>query len=294
MTLKKEQLIKSATYAAIAIASVLVVSKFIVWKLTDSMSLQASLMDSVLDVVASVINYFVVKQALKPADDNHRFGHGKAEALAGLAQSAFITGSAFWLLIEVIDRLNNPHEMVFNALSNWVMVGACLLTLLLVLYQRYVIKKTNSLVIKADSLHYETDLLTNIGVLLSINLSSYFHIGRLDAVVGGLIALYILWTSFEIIKASLSVLMDEELPLQEREEIIKIISSHEGVLSFHDLKTRSSGQEHFIQVHLELTPTISLKEAHDIAEKVEKSLKNRYEGAQVIIHQDPYPQREYH
>ncbi|HLD95170.1 MAG TPA: cation diffusion facilitator family transporter [Alphaproteobacteria bacterium] len=289
MSFSKEKHIKSATYAAVLTASTLVISKFIVWRLTDSMSLQASLMDSLLDVLASIVNFVVVRQALKPADENHRFGHGKAEALAGLAQSMFITGSAFWLLIEVINRLTVPHAMVFNPFGNWVMIGATFLTLMLVLYQRYVIKKTNSLVIKADCLHYKTDILTNLGVLLSLNLSTRFQIARLDAFIGGAIALYILWTSYEIIKSSLSVLMDEELPDAPRNEIEAIVSSHEGVMGFHDLRTRSAGQYLFIQLHLDIDATLTLKRAHKIAQEVEDSLKEHFPEAQVIIHQDPYP-----
>jgi len=189
-------LVTTATYAAVVVAAFLIMAKFFAWMRTDSLSLQASLIDSLLDMVASIINLLVVRQALKPADDEHRFGHGKAEALGGLGQSTFIAGSAVWLIIDAIHRLIHPHPLQESGTGSVVMIIAIILTLLLVIYQRYVIKRTRSLAISADSLHYLGDLYTNIGVLISLNISVLFGWTRLDSLVGAGIAGYILYTSW--------------------------------------------------------------------------------------------------
>lgn len=285
-------LITTATYGAVAVAAILIAAKFFAWMRTDSLSLQASLIDSLLDMVASIINLLVVRQALKPADKEHRFGHGKAEALGGLGQSAFIAGSAVWLLIEVTHRLINPHSLQDAQIGSFVMIMASILTLLLVLYQRYVIKRTRSLAIAADSLHYLGDFYTNIGVLVSLNVSVFFGWTYLDSFVGAGIAAYILHSSWKISQRSLDVLMDRELPDDARLEITKIALSHPHVWGVHDLRTRSAGLQDFIQMHLDMDEKLSLLEAHDIAHDIELSLKQAFPHAEVIIHQDPIPNQE--
>ncbi len=209
--LPHQMLMTLATYGAVGIAAILIGAKFFAWMQTDSLSLQASLIDSLLDIVASVINLFVVRHALKPADKEHSFGHGKIEALGGLGQSTFIAGSAVWLMIEASHRLIHPHPLQETFIGTIVMVFAIVLTFGLVVFQRYVIKKTRSLAISADSLHYLSDLFTNIGVLISLNLSIYLGWLYLDVLVGMGIAVYILYTSWEIGRRSLDVLMDREL-----------------------------------------------------------------------------------
>jgi ferrous-iron efflux pump FieF len=285
-------LITTATYGAVGVAAILIAAKFFAWMRTDSLSLQASLIDSLLDMVASVINLLVVRQALKPADKEHRFGHGKAEALGGLGQSAFIAGSAVWLLIDVTHRLINPHPLQDAQIGSFVMIIASILTLLLVLYQRYVIKRTRSLVIAADSLHYLGDFYTNIGVLVSLNVSVILGWTHLDSLVGAGIAAYILHSSWKISQRSLDVLMDRELPDAERLQITKIALSHPHVWGVHDLRTRSAGLQDFIQMHLDMDEKLSLLEAHDIANDVELAVQAAFPHAEVIIHQDPIPNQE--
>lgn len=285
-------LITSATYGAVTIAAVLIAAKFFAWMRTDSLSLQASLIDSLLDIVASIINLVVVKQALKPADAEHRFGHGKAEALAGLGQSAFIAGSATWLIIDAIHRLIHPHALQESFTGSVVMIIAIILTSLLVFYQRYVVKQTQSLAISADSLHYLSDMYANIGVLISLNISTLFGWNRLDAIVGAGIAGYILYTSWSIARRALDVLMDRELPDEERLRITELVLKDPRVWGVHDLRTRSSGLQEFIQMHLDMDENLSLIEAHDIAADVEAALQKAFPKAEIIIHQDPVPNRE--
>lgn len=284
---RESYLLKSAAYAAIIVAAVLIVGKYFAWRLTDSVSIQASLLDSVLDIFASIVNFFAVRQALKPADFHHRFGYGKIEALAGIAQSIFILVSAIWLLGEVYNHMVMPHEMGDISMATNVMGVSTILTILLVAYQRYVISRTKSVAIEADSLHYQTDLLTNAGVLIGINISAYFGLNWLDPIIGIFIIVYIVITSYKISKTSLDILVDRELPEKQRLQILDIVRQHPKVYGVHDLKTRSAGLYEFIQMHLDLDENITLKEAHDIAEKVELSLLHYYPKAEVIIHQDP-------
>lgn len=282
-------LIRSATYAAIVIAAILVTTKFFAWTQTDSISLQASLIDSLLDMAASLINLFVVKQALKPADKEHRFGHGKAEALGGLAQSAFIAGSAIWIIIDAIHCLIHPHPLQQSNTGTAVIIMASLLTMFLVAYQRYVIRQTRSLVISADSLHYFGDLCSNLGVLISLNVSAFLGLTRLDPLIGIGIALYILHSSWEIGRQSLNVLMDHELPDSARTKITKIALNHPKVWGIHELRTRSAGHQEFIQMHLDMDEKLSLLEAHNIADEIEMALQKAFPHAEIIIHQDPLP-----
>lgn len=287
MPIHHKQLLRFATYVAPIVACILILGKFTAWLKTDSLSLQASLIDSLLDLAASLINFFVIRQALKPADEEHRFGHGKAEALGGLGQSAFIAGSAIWLLIDMVHRLIAPHPLTDPGTGTIVMVLATILTTGLVIFQRYVVKETRSMAIAADSLHYQSDILTNIGVLISINLAVYMNWAWLDVLFGGGIAAYILYTSWHIGARSLNVLMDRELPDSDREQIINLALGHPHVLGIHDLRTRSSGLQEFIQMHLDLDDKISFVLAHEISETVEHAIQKAYPHAEVIIHQDP-------
>jgi ferrous-iron efflux pump FieF len=287
-----KMLMTLATYGAVGVAAILIGAKFFAWMQTDSLSLQASLIDSLLDIVASVINLFVVRHALKPADKEHRFGHGKAEALGGLGQSTFIAGSAVWLMIEAVHRLIHPHPLQEGFIGSIVMIFAITLTFGLVIFQRYVIKRTRSLAISADSLHYLSDLFANIGVLISLNLSIFLGWGHLDVLVGMGIAVYILYTSWEIGRRSLDVLMDRELADAAREQIMEIALQHPHIWGVHDLRTRSTGLQDFIQMHLDMDETLSLLEAHNIGNDVEAAIQREFPHAQIIIHQDPRPNRE--
>jgi ferrous-iron efflux pump FieF len=280
------RLLRLATYASISVALVLILAKLVAWGLSDSVSLLATLIDSVLDALASLINLVAVRHALTPADKEHRFGHGKAEALAGLSQSMFIAGSAGFLLLEAVRRIISPIAVEAVGLGMLVMVFSIVATLLLLAIQNHVIRKTNSTAIRADALHYRTDLLVNGSVILALWLSLQGWAG-FDALFACAIAIYILYSAWEIIKVSYDHLMDRELPDEQREEIKTLVLVHKSVRGMHDLRSRHSGTVTFIQFHLELDDDLSLLEAHKISDEVEMHLLEAYPGSEIIIHIDP-------
>jgi ferrous-iron efflux pump FieF len=275
-----------ATYASISVAVVLIVAKAIAWGMSDSVSLLATLIDSTLDALASLINLVAVRHALSPADKEHRFGHGKAEALAGLGQAAFITGSAGFLLLESGRRIVTPVPLESYGIAMEVMWLSIVATVLLLSFQRYVIRKTDSTAIKADALHYRTDLLVNGSVIVALWLSVRGWSG-FDALFAIAIALYILYSAWEIVQQAFDHLMDRELPNAERDKIKRIARAHEAVHGMHDLRSRRSGTATFIQLHLELDDDLTLLQAHKISDEVEANLQAVYPGAEIIIHVDP-------
>ncbi|MBT6104945.1 MAG: cation diffusion facilitator family transporter [Porticoccaceae bacterium] len=280
------KLLRLATYASISVALILIVAKLIAWGLSDSVSLLATLIDSVLDALASLINLIAVRHALTPADKEHRFGHGKAEALAGLSQSMFIAGSAGFLLLEAGRRLISPIAVESVGVSMLVMVFSIIATLLLLSFQAHVIRKTNSTAIRADALHYRSDLLVNASVILALWLSVKGWAG-FDALFACAIAIYILYSAWEIITVSYDHLMDRELPDEQREEIERLVLQHKSARGLHDLRSRHSGTVTFIQLHLELDDDLSLLEAHKISDEVELCLLEAFPGSEIIIHIDP-------
>lgn len=281
------RLMRWATYASVSVASILIVSKLYAWTVTDSVSLLSTLIDSLLDAAASLINLLAVRHALQPADREHRFGHGKAEPLAGLAQSAFITGSAVFLLFEAAERLANPKMITGTEVGYVVMVISIVLTLILVIFQRYVVKQSGSVAISADSLHYQTDLLINASVILSLYLVSQMNWPLADPLFAIAIVAYIIYTAWQIGHDAYQILMDRELPDEDRDKIRKIVLAQPGVLGMHDLRTRSSGTQAFIQLHLELDGEMKLKDAHVIADRVELEVGSAFPNAEVMVHEDP-------
>ena len=280
------RLMRLATYASISVATILIIAKSIAWGMSGSVSLLATLIDSTLDAFASLINLIAVRHALSPADKEHRFGHGKAEALAGLGQAAFIAGSAGFLLLEAGRRIAHPLPLEAPGVGIMVMLLSIVATLLLLGFQRYVIRKTNSTAIKADALHYRTDLLVNGSVIVALWLSVQGWAG-FDAMFAIGIAIYILYSAWEIVKQAFDHLMDRELPDVERDNIQRIASEHKDVHGMHDLRSRRSGIATFIQLHLELDDDLTLLQAHQVSDEVEWSLQQAYPGAEVIIHIDP-------
>jgi ferrous-iron efflux pump FieF len=281
------KLMRWATYASVTTAVILIFAKIIAWFMTDSVSILATLLDSSLDVLASVINLIAVRHALEPADNEHRFGHGKAEALSGIGQALFIAGSAGFLLLQAIGRIINPQNMVTGLeVGVGVMVFSIAATLLLLSFQKYVVRKTGSTAIKADALHYKTDLLVNGSVIVALFLTVYGW-GYFDAIFGVGIAIFILYSAWQIVKESIDLLMDHEIADEEREKIANIVLGHEKALGYHDLRTRRSGTRVFVQLHLELDATQTLASAHAIADNIEKDIAALFDDAEVIIHEDP-------
>ena len=278
---------RAATYASVAVASVLILIKTGAWFATDSLSLLSSLVDSILDAGASLVNLFAVSHALQPADNEHRFGHGKAEALASLTQAAFIAGSGAFLLLESVDRFVKPQEISNSDIGIVVMVISIVMTLLLVGFQTYVVSKTKSIAINADSLHYRADILVNIAVIASLILSVNLGWTMADPIFALLIIFYMSIGAYKIGVQALDVLMDREFPDEDRKRIKEIAESHESVLNVHDMRTRSSGATSFIQFHAEMPKNISLSEAHEIADEVMYMVEEVFPNTEVLIHQDP-------
>jgi ferrous-iron efflux pump FieF len=284
---KNVRLLKRATYASVATALLLVGVKFAAWLATGSLSILASLIDSLMDVMASFINLMAIRYSLNPADDDHSFGHGKAEALAGLGQASFITGSALILFMHGIERLKTPVPIQSLGLGVGIMVFSILATLILIAFQKYVVQQTKSTAIKADSLHYATDLLTNVCTIIALLLTRFSWGQIMDPIFSMIIALIIFRSAWQIGSEAIQLLMDQQLPREQRETIQQIVLGHQHVLSMHDLRTRQSGQIAIIQLHLDLNATLPLAQAHNIGKEVEKLIKESFPGADITIHQDP-------
>ena len=276
-----------ATYAAVAAAALMIGLKIWAWVATGSVAMLSSLVDSTLDLIASALNLVAVRHALTPADEEHRFGHGKAEALAGLGQATFVGGSAAFLLLESLDRLVLPRPVTETSLGLTVMVACTIITLALVLFQRHVIARTRSLAIGADQLHYTTDLATNAGVMLALFLSGWLGWTMADPLMGLVIAATIGWGAFKIVSGAYHELMDREFDEADRDRIKAVVSAHKEVVSLHDLRTRRAGHHAFIQMHLELPPEMTLSEAHRVSDEVEDEIRRLFPDAEVLTHLDP-------
>ena len=282
-----DRLRRMATYASVAVAAVLIGVKFAAWLETGSVALLSSLVDSLLDAVASLVNLVAVRHAMSPADREHRFGHGKAEPLAVLGQSAFITGSAMLLLAEAVRRLIWPVPVENPPAGIVVMIFSIAVTIALVLYQRHVVRRTGSIAITADELHYRSDLVLNTSVIAALLLGSVLDFPLLDPLFGAAIGIWIVYSAVRLARLSLFQLMDHELPDEEREKIRAIAQSHPDVAAAHDLRTRVAGPTAFIQIHIEMDGGLSLIRAHEISDEVEAELRAAYPHAEVMIHQDP-------
>ncbi|KZN33543.1 iron transporter [Pseudoalteromonas luteoviolacea S2607] len=287
MTRNYDYLVRFSSIFTIVMAGIMIVAKASAWLSSGSASMLGSLTDSMLDVTASLMSFFVLSYALRPADDDHRFGHGKAEALAGLGQAAFISGSACFLAFHGIERLFNPVVINHSMLGVWVSLFAIFCTLLVVMVQHQVVKRTQSLAIKADSMHYKGDILLNIAVLIALLLSHY-GIMWADSVFAIGVAGYLLYNCWDIARESADHLMDKELPEEEKALIVEIATSHEAVFGVHNLRTRQSGKVKFVQLHLELDDDMPLMRAHEVADEVVSQIQAQSEGEiDVLVHQDP-------
>jgi ferrous-iron efflux pump FieF len=280
-------LMKRAAYASISVAALLVAVKLVAGLYTDSVAILSSLVDSMLDFMASAVSLFAITQAVIPADRLHRFGHGKAEAIGSLVQAAVMIGSSAFVLFEAATRLAAPPQVRNPEAGIGVMVFSIAATAALVLYQWSVVRRTGSTAVSADSLHYVGDVLTNISVIAALVIAGYTGFAYADPIFAIGIAGYLAWNAFAIVRMSFGVLMDRELPDDDRETVKSLVRSHPGVLSVHDLRTRSSGANVFIQFHIEVDRTLSLIAAHEIADSVEQVLLERYPGAELIVHVDP-------
>ena len=280
------RLLRLATRASVGVASILIIGKAVAWWFSGSVSMLAGLTDSLLDGVTSLLNLLAVHYALRPADDDHRYGHGKAESLAGMAQALFIAGSAVLIAFQAYQRLLHPEPVGAPWLSIAVIVLSLALTVALLTLQHRVIRETGSNAVRADSLHYRSDLLLNGSILLALVLAA-FGLHQVDAWFGLGIAAYILWSAIQIARESFAVLMDEELPAEVSQHMLELACSVPGVLGAHDLRTRISGNHWFVQLHLELPGELSLSVAHGISDQAADAIHQAYPRAEVLVHADP-------
>ena len=280
------RLLGLATSASVATAALLIAAKLAAWLATGSVSVLASLVDSAMDAGASLVNLLAVRWSLRPADAEHRFGHGKAQPLAALAQAAFIAGSVVFVGLEAFDRLLHPQPIANVKIGLAVLGFSVVATSILVAFQRYVIRRTGSPAIRADALHYATDLATNAATLTALGLAS-FGLHGLDPVFGLGIGIYVLYSALRIGREAVELLLDRELPDLQRASIVDLARSVPMVRGVHGLRTRQSGQVIGIQLHIELDDELELLQAHHIAVTVEQRIRDRWPHSDVIIHQDP-------
>jgi ferrous-iron efflux pump FieF len=280
-------LVRSASIASLLVASTLIVLKSYGWVTTTSVSLLGSLADSLIDFLASVFVFVAISYSMLPADAKHRFGYDKSEGLAAFVQSLFIGISGIYVCFEATKRLLNPSQISQPSIAIWIILVSIVLTLALVMYQKYVVKKSKSIAIESDQYHYLTDTFINFSVLFSIVITGWTRFVFIDALVGLLISGVVLYTSVTLLKKSFKILLDQEIQSEDRDRIREIALDHPKVLGFHDLRTRDTGRKYIIQFHLELDPNMSLLESHEITDEVTDNVLKLYPDSELIIHTDP-------
>jgi ferrous-iron efflux pump FieF len=280
------RLTQSAAIFSMCVAACLILMKGFAWLDTDSSSVLASFADSSLDIIVSLINFFAIRLAFTPADKEHPFGHGKAESLAALMQSAFISGSAFVLLLHAGERMVNPKELVAWESAIWVMAVSLVLTLVLIAYQRWVYLRTGSLAVKADSAHYVSDVLANIAVIFAL-VGASSGLFWLDPLIAGIIVMALLHSAYGIGKEALNMLMDHALDPEVEQFVKQLVAKNDMFLGCHDIKTRQSGNVQFIQLHLDFKNNCLLIDAHEECERLVSDIIAKYPRADVLIHHDP-------
>lgn len=281
-----------AAVLSISIAALLSLVKAAAVFYTGSLSILSSMIDSLADVLSSLITYVAICISDRPISERHRYGYGKAEAVSALMQAAFIAGSAGFILYDGVMRFIHPVVVEQTTLGISIMLFSLVLTLGLIIFQRYVVKHTNSKAIEADSAHYTVDVLSNFSVILSLLMVRYFHWQWFDVLTAVLIAIYLAFNAVHLAYDALNEITDAEVDEAIKQDIINIITSVDDVKGFHDLRTRVSGARMFIEIHLELDGQLSLFKTHTIADMVEEKIMASYPQAQIIIHQDPYGIKE--
>lgn len=283
----QQQLLRAATYASVGTAALIIAAKLVGWVMTDSLAMLASLIDSIMDMIVSVINLIAIRYALQPPDEEHRFGHGKAEDLAAFTQSAFIACSALLIAAEAITRFSAPQATENTALGIGILIFSTIITLGLVLFQRHVMTVTKSQVIAADSVHYASDIWVNLAIVLSLATASFFQRNWVDPLFAIFIALYMLKGASQIMQSAFRNLMDHEFSDNDKNIILAIIETHPEVIGVHEMRTRLSGNTPFIQFHLEMEGSITLYQAHLISDEIVAAILNIFPNAEIFIHQDP-------
>jgi ferrous-iron efflux pump FieF len=279
----------SAAYVSMAAALFLIVIKTAAGIITGSISVWASLLDSAMDIFASTVNFFAIRAASIPPDENHAYGHGKAESLAGLFQSLVITISGLYLIWEAARRLFSREAIS----DEWIGIGSMIISITVSLgvvrYIRPIARQTDSPALASDAAHYASDVFSNLGALLALLLTFITGWRLADPIVSILISSYILWSAAKVARDSIDVLMDHSLPYSTEEQIAQIVKRYEqsGVLGFHDLRTRRSGSQKFIDLHLDIIRHKTLEEAHEVTVKVIRDIQAEIPDSNVNVHMDP-------
>jgi len=286
---------KKATVASSSVAAILVFIKLAVGIMSGSIAVLASAIDSLLDLIISMFNYFALHNAEKDPDEKFHFGRSKLEPLAAVIEGTIISLSALFILYEAIAKIIHPKEMQYMTEGVYVMIASVLITGGLVMFLNYVAKKTNNMVIRADALHYKTDLFSNGAVLIALIVIQYTGEQLIDAVLGIAIAIYMIYSAIPIVKEGVLMLLDVALEQEDVKKIEEIIVSEPEITNFHYLRTRVSGSHIFISFHAVFNPDISLYDAHTIADKVEAKIKELFEEdkkVHILVHMDPYDDAE--
>jgi ferrous-iron efflux pump FieF len=269
------------------VASTLIVAKLAAYVVTDSVSVLSSLLDSGMDFAASLLTAYGVAAAMRPPDQDHRYGHGKAEPLVALGQAAIITGSSLMLGWQAVERLYHPQSLE-NPLAGYAaMTLATALTIGLISFQHYVVRKTRSVAIGADRLHYAGDLAVNLAVMAAFGLQQLTGQSWFDPLFAIVIVSALLFSAVKIMRQSLHALMDSEMPDADRQRILTIVKNQPGVLGAHDMRTRTDGERIFIDLHVEMDGDMTLRAAHELSEAIGIAVRRDIPNADIVIHQDP-------
>lgn len=287
MSAEAASLTRRAALASVTAALLLGAAKFWAVAITGSVAMLGSLADTGLDLMASLVTFFAVRVAAEPADREHRFGHGKAEAIAALLQTMLIGTSAVLIAVRAVMRLLDPQPVDAPEAGVIVSIFAIAVTLVLILYQRSVIKRTGSLAIETDSLHYQSDLLLNMAVIAALLAEGLAGIAGIDPLFGLAIGLYLGWGAFRSGNRAVDMLMDREWPELKRQQLMNLVAQLPNIDGIHELKTRRAGQRDFVQFHIWVDPELSVASAHDIVDSAERAVIDAFPTAEVMIHVDP-------
>ena len=276
-----------AAIASVCTALVLLLLKGYAAFETSSVAMLGSLADTSLDLLASLVTLYGVRVAATPADRDHRFGHGKAEALAALFQVVLIAVSAIAIGWRAIERLVNGEATANAEYGIAVSLVAIAATFALLFYQRRVIRSTGSVAIEADHVHYQTDLLLNLSVILALVLDQYLGLTGADPLFGVGIALWLAWGAWRASSRAIDQLMDKEWPEEKRQRFLSVAARHPELRGIHDLRTRTSGSHDFVQFHVWVDPDMTVAQAHKVMDEMESKLEAEFPGAEILIHLDP-------
>ncbi len=283
----RRTLTQRAAIASVSMAGFLLILKIWASLQTHSISMLGSLADTALDIIASLVTLYSVRLAARPADQDHRFGHGKSEALAALFQSGLIIFSALAIAVRGVMALGTKSAPQHPEYGIGVSLIAILTTLVLIAYQRSVVKRTGSVAIQADHVHYSSDVLLNASVIVALILDSWLHVRGADPIFGILIAAWLIWHVKDVMQHALDQLMDKEWPIEKRERFLAVALTHPAVKGIHDVRTRTSGARDFVQLHVWVEPDMTIAAAHTVMDEVEMKLMKEFPGTEIIIHPEP-------